>query len=257
MYAIAFMYSKMKKYAILLLTVFMTGCHVIPAHEKMNASVVVIGMENSAFAGPCPGAHVDATRMANEFRARYFDVVLLEDASATKDAAIAALSNAAKSDFMILFYSGHGGSQRFRDTGSEEVDGRDEFLCLYDGYLRDNEIWNIISGCKGRVWLIFDCCHSETMFRSVGFKMQMVNGMVLPLASSMSMLCWSGCADDTFSYGDASGGMFTDAFFRNLNTKFTYDQLWTTMSKDEKLKTYEIIKQTKLGNAFDNVKVFK
>ena len=245
-----------------MMCILAAGCNPTGDHDstaktnKVEASAVVIGMENSKWAGSCPGAHVDATNMYNEFGRRYTDVVLLEDANATKTAVKAALTKAAQSDFMILFYSGHGGSEAFKDTGPEEVDGHDEFLCLYDTYFRDNELWSIISSAKGRVWLIFDCCHSETMFRSVGFSMKMVEASALS-DSGVNMLCWSGCADSTYSYGDSSGGKFTSAFLRRLNTNYTYDQMWKTLESDYELKSYQIIKRTKIGTGFDKVNIFK
>ena len=240
-------------------SLMMTSCKTTEPDKPttQNVKAVVIGMENSKWAGACPGAHVDATRIAKEFRSRYSDVVVLEDSKATKSAVKKALTNAADADLTILFYSGHGGSEKFSDTGPEEADGQDEYLCLYDTYMRDNEIWDFVTKCKGRVWLIFDCCHSETMFRSVGFRMKMVDSMVLPLSNTINMLCWSGCADNTFSYGDSSGGVFTDAIFRNLYSGLTYDKLWTFLTKDETLKSYEIIKRTKIGTGFDKKKVFE
>ena len=224
--------------------------------NKVEASAVVIGMENSKWAGSCPGAHVDATNMYREFSNRFTDVALFEDAKATKSAVKAALTKAAQSDFMVLFYSGHGGSEAFKDTGPEEIDGHDEFLCLYDTYLRDNELWSIISSAKGKVWLIFDCCHSETMFRSVGFSMKMVEASALA-DSGVNMLCWSGCSDANYSYGDSGGGKFTSAFFRRLNTNYTYDEMWKKLESDHELKSYQIIKRTKIGTKFDKVNIFK
>ena len=249
---------KIKTVLILVaLSMTMTSCKTTEPTQPTKVSVVVVGMENSKWAGSCPGAHVDAYRMAEEFRRRYSDVVVLEDSKATKNAVKKALSSAANADLTILFYSGHGGSERFSDTGPEEIDNQDEYLCLYDTYMRDNEIWEFVTQCKGRVWLIFDCCHSETMFRSVGFRMKMMDDMVLPLSNTINMLCWSGCADNTFSYGDVSGGVFTSAIFRYLDSSLTYDKMWSLLTKDETLKSYEIIKRTKIGTGFDKKKVFE
>lgn len=249
---------------LLAVSVILAGCKPKPetieetrTNVTEKVSVVVIGMENSKFAGSCPGAHTDAIRMRETFRGWYPDVTLLENEHATKASVIAALTKAAEADFMILFYSGHGGSEVFQKPGPEEVDGKDEFLCLYDTYLRDNDIWSIISKCNGRVWLIFDCCHSETMFRSVGFEMKMVENSALTKAEGMSMLCWSGCADDTYSYGDPSGGVFTSAILRNMFYDKTYDEVWKELEKDQILKSYERIKRTKIGNGFDGKLLIK
>ena len=251
----------MKKAILLMVSMILmaTGCKTNSVDSnKSTASVVVIGVENSEWAGKCPGAHADATRMADEFRKRFSNVKVLEDKRANKTAVRIALAKAARSDFMIVFYSGHGGSKHFSTTGDEEIDGNDEFLCLYDTIFKDDDIWYLISGCKGKVWLIFDCCHSETMFRTAGFGMGMVESSVFPLSkNNVNMLCWSGCADDTFSYGDKNGGKFTDAFLRNLDPNLTYDEMWDRMKNDQVLKSYEIIKQTKIGSGFDGKKIFE
>lgn len=68
-----------------------------------------------------------------------------------------------KSDFTVVFYSGHGGQDVVGDAS--EADGKDEFMCLYDKPLYDNDIWKLLQKAK-RAVLICDCCHSKTMFRT-------------------------------------------------------------------------------------------
>ena len=256
---------KRSKFFVLIvaaMTAIVSGCSTIRSqiisHDSKTTSVVVIGMERSKAYGSCPGAQFDSDRMYQFFKAKYSNVALLQNNKATKKAVLAALANAAKADFMIVFYSGHGGSDPFGDTDmKDEPDGKDEYLCLYDTYLRDNEIWSIIKSKKGRVWMIFDCCHSETMFRATGMNMKMVGSLPFSASSSLNMLCWSGCADNTYSYGDAGGGQFTNALFANYKNGITYNEWWNKMRRDETLCKYQLIKQTKMGFGFDDVKALE
>jgi uncharacterized caspase-like protein len=94
------------------------------------------------------------------------NIVVLTDKAATSSNVISAFENAVNSDFSIFYFSGHGGSSSTSDKF--EIDGRDEYICCYDKGVPDNKIWDIICKSKGRVFLIFDCCHSETMFRTPG-----------------------------------------------------------------------------------------
>lgn len=241
---------------------FLTGCASLKSrvisNDSKTTSVVVIGMEKSKVYGNCPGAQFDSDRMYQFFKAKFDDVVLLQNNRATKSAVLAALNNAAKADFTIVFYSGHGGSDPFPDTDiKNETDGKDEYLCLYDSYLRDNDIWKIISTKNGRTWMIFDCCHSETMFRSAGVNMKMIGAMPFSMSSSINMLCWSGCADNTYSYGDSGGGQFTNALLADYRNGITYDEWWNKMRRNEELCRYQLIKKTKIGFGFDGIKALE
>ena len=225
--------------------------------------VVVVGMENSNMAGKCDGAGFDAERMYDLLSRYTPNIVKFRDAKATKETVVAALKQAiadAKDDGLVIFsYSGHGGSDPFPNTGIEEDDGKDEYLLLWDTYLRDNEIWNIISKSNSRVMLIFDCCHSQTMMRNPSFKvyppLSWDHNMTDNL--SFSMLCWSGCPDDTYSYGSSSGGQFTNALLRHFNENKTYEQLWNEIKNDKTLRSFENPQSTCLGNGFDGKKVFR
>lgn len=233
-----------------------------PEPKSTNTYVVVVGMENSKFAGSCPGAGYDADRMYKLLSSYTPNIVLFRDSNATKANVVAALTKAvekAKDGLLIFCYSGHGGSEPFYNTGKEEVDGKDEFLCLYDTYMRDNEIWNIISKSKGRVFLYFDCCHSATMYRAPGFK------IVPPLSwdykinedNGFSMLCWSGCPDDTYSYGASTGGQFTNALLRHFDSRKTYEALWNELKADQILRAYENPQSTAIGDGFTAKQIFR
>ena len=224
---------------------------------------VVVGMENSQLAGRCDGAGYDADRMYNLISKYTPNIVRFKDSAATKSNVVKAMTDAIEKSgtegLVIFSYSGHGGSEPFKDTGIEETDGKDEYLLLWDTYLRDNEIWNIISKSKSRVMLTVDACHSQTMFRNAGVR------IVPPLswdhtlneASSFSMLCWSGCPDDTFSYGSSTGGQFTNALLRHFNESKTYEQLWNDIKNDRTLRSFENPQSTVIGKGFEGKMVFR
>ena len=230
--------------------------------KSTNTYVVVVGMENSNFAGACPGAGYDADRMYKLLSVYSPNIELYKDAKATKVNVVAALKKAievAKDGLVIFCYSGHGGSEPFPNTGKEEIDGKDEFLCLYDTYMKDNEIWDIISKSKGRVFLYFDCCHSETMMRSPGFRLKIPLSWDHTMSDSVpfSLLCWSGCPDNTYSYGAANGGQFTNALLRHFDSKKSYEYLWNEIKNDKTLRAYENPQSTALGNGFDGKAIFR
>jgi hypothetical protein len=262
----------MKKFVVYMsvlvaMSFIMSGCKHIdgegtPTAKTTNTYVVVVGMENSRFAGECPGAGYDADRMYKLLSQYTPNAVLLRDSNATKANVVNALRNAISKagDGLVIFsYSGHGGSEPFPDTGIEETDGHDEFLCLWDTYMRDNEIWNIINKSSGRIFLLFDCCHSETMMRNPMFK------IVPPLSfdhtitenCKFSMLCWSGCPDNTYSYGASNGGQFTNALLRHFNASKTYEYLWNEIKNDKTLRAYENPQSTVLGNGFAAKPIFR
>ena len=72
-----------------------------------------------------------------------------------------------------------------------------------------------------------------------------------------SMLCWSGCPDDTYSYGSSSGGQFTNAIFRHFNEKLTYQELWDKIKNDKTLRAYENPQSTVIGCGFDGKEIFR
>lgn len=234
-----------------------------PQIRTNSTYAIVVGMETSKFAGSCDGAGYDADRMYNLFTNYTPNVVKMRDGNGTKanvaKAFADAIEKAGKDGLVIFYYSGHGGSDPFKDTGIEEDDGKDEYLCLYDTYMRDNEIWNIISKSKGRICLIFDCCHSQTMMRSPSFRVipPLTWDHTMTDSVPFSMLCWSGCPDDTYSYGSATGGQFTNALLRHFNANKTYEQLWTDIKNDRTLRRFENPQSTVLGNGFEGKAVFK
>lgn len=224
-------------------------------------SYVCVGMETSGRFGSCPGCKLDSDRM-NVLLGRTFGYrgVLLQSEKATRDAVVGALRDAVgrtpENGLFIFYYSGHGGREFLNSASTSEPEGADdadEYLCLYDKPLIDDDVWRIISPCKGRVFLVFDCCHSQTMFRSVASDSLLERGLAVPLERNMvkssgfslkpravalgkgeelKMLCWSGCLEAEYSYGSSSGGVMTNAILSRWRNRMTYADLWGYVVRD-------------------------
>ena len=129
----------------------------VPDVDKdKSMSAVVVGMQKSDLAGSCPGAELDARNMDKLLKAYSDDVELFISEDATKSKVVAAFKKALnKSEYVVFYYSGHGGSEVI-SRYSEEDDGKDEMIFLYDKILLDDEIWSMISASNTKVFLIFD-----------------------------------------------------------------------------------------------------
>jgi len=104
----------------------------------------------------------------------------------------------------FFYYSGHG-TQR-ADYSGDEDDGLDEGICCLDHNMWDDHLYKLmVKPLKGRLFCIFDCCHSDTML-----DMPRLKG---PLSSTISsclccgnnedcreIVCISGCKDNQSSY---------------------------------------------------------
>lgn len=229
-----------------------------PVARNTNTWVVVIGMENSNYAGACPGAKYDATRMTSLFKRYTPNVSTFISEQATKASVVSAMKTAAKyADLFIFYYSGHGGSAT-NYVNKEESDGHDEYLCFYDTYMLDDEVWNIISNATGRVVMIFDACHSETMYRAPSFATLMpLSATHIESSTGPSILVMSGCPDDTFSYGDSDGGKLTNTLLKHYREDLSYDQLWKLIEDDKILQRYEKAQRTIIGRRFTSTRVFQ
>lgn len=246
---------------------------------------LVVGMESSKRFGSCPGCAVDAKRMNNLLSNAFgYKGEMLISSQATKAVVAAKLregiANTPANGMFIFCYSGHGGQEYL---GGKEPDGaerQDEYLCLYDTYLQDDEIYDIIKDRKGRVMLYFDACHSATMYRSVasdkvavfegearaldagglvwssGFEFRPqdfmeAHAMEAAPRGQGGMLCWSGCKELEYSYGGSRGGVMTSALVANWKKGMSYGELWSTVVKDVQVEqpTQHPV-ETRIGTGF-------
>jgi hypothetical protein len=69
-------------------------------------------------------------------------------------------SQVGPNDVFVFFYSGHGG-QTSGTQDAREIDGKDEYLAVYDGQLVDDELGRLFDGLRSRIALVaLDSCHS-------------------------------------------------------------------------------------------------
>lgn len=231
-----------------------------------KVSYLCVGMETSQRFGSCPGCERDAKRLSCLLINMYkYSGETLISSQATKSEVVKKLKEGIEktpADGLFLFlYSGHGGQECLGGKEPDGADKEDEFLCLYDTYMLDDEIWEIVSKCRGRVFLYFDACHSATMYRSVasdvlGANAKRKGASALGIdnkalvytkgfsfrpekfsaarsmgddtkASYPRILCWSGCKEAEYSYGSSSGGMLTTGVVNGWKSGISYGSLWT------------------------------
>lgn len=243
-----------------------------------DVKAVCFGMGSSKSAGKCPGAVLDATRFSSTVRkwATAGTTVLL-DGQATHSAALAAMQEAVKHELAIIFYSGHGGrDSKNNKNASGEDDMRDEYLCFYDHMMRDDVVWQIVSQAKGRVMLIFDCCHSGTMYRAIEvgkddsgdsvmemtvetgdypFTLSRFTKGASTLGGGPNLLVWSAAREFEYSYGGDDGGIFTNRLLAAYGKNRSYDTVWNLIVRFMKGEP-NVPVRTKMGSGFDR-KVFR
>ncbi|MEY4204015.1 MAG: hypothetical protein RL013_1718 [Bacteroidota bacterium] len=183
--------SGMKNTIIALL---LLACACAPANTLARKRALVVGVSNYA---PGTGwssinAHNDVVAVKEALMFQGFaaaDIVVLEDAAATRDGIIAALNqlqiSSAPGDLVYFHFSGHG--QQMWDASGDEIDGYDESIVPYDaqsyynstGYkgekhISDEELGSYFLkirkklATKGQLILLLDSCHSGTGLRGLG-----------------------------------------------------------------------------------------
>ena len=244
--------------------------------DRTKKYALVVGMETSKW-GACSGSNKDSNVMLGLIQ-QYVDddhIIKYNDRQGTVEAVRKALeeqiAKVPEDGLFIFTYSGHGGQNNKSSAAKNETDGRDEFLCLYDGGLIDDDLWTIMNKCKGRVLCIYDCCHSGTMYRlpneEPGFDEEAEEREPLEtpffakyenVRAGIRMLVFSGCGEETVSWGDSkNGGVMTSSMNRAFKKCLSYREWWKVFKADSAFKK---VKQTpictKIG-AFDlNAKVF-
>ena len=139
------------------------------------------------------------------------------------------VSQSANLSEIWFHYSGHGSQVKAIDKS--EIDNLDEVIVPVDyqknGFITDNEIYNIIKNSKCKTILIFDSCHSGSMC-DLQWSFLYKNGSILKslntnkIISNPNIFCFSGCKDAQTSadaYNNESQesvGAFTDAFIYSL-----------------------------------------
>jgi len=126
-------------------------------------------------------------------------------------------------------YSGHG--SQVRDFNGDEADGIDEIIVPVDyrnnGFITDDEIFNIIKKSKCKTVLLFDSCHSGSIC-DLQWSFEYNNGAFTKtlntnkFISNPNIICFSGCKDsqtsaDSYSLESQQAvGAFTASFIHCL-----------------------------------------
>lgn len=287
--------------SMFLATALLAGCANQSANHAVQppswkVSYLCVGMESSKRFGQCAGCGLDARRITSLIRTCYgYEGETLVSEQATKQEVAkrlkAGIERTPEDGLFLFFYSGHGGQEALGGDEPDGSDSKDEFLCLYDTYMLDDEIWDAVSRCKGRVFLFFDACHSATMYRSVraeladlkaGGSARALSGgtgdfettkgftfrperfaKALPMSSgtpapSPRILCWSGCKESEYSYGGSNGGLLTSAVVNGWKKGLSYEDLWNAAASAvmEREKTQHPV-QTRVGLFQEGLEAFR
>ena len=131
--------------------------------------------------GQLLGCENDAAAMEQLAKAQGFSTYLLLTEAATRDHVKQLIAEIAEQleegDFFFFTFSGHGGQVAdFSGDEAENVtpdgkkDKKDETLCLFDGQLIDDELYQLWEKFKKGVRILFLCdsCHSGTIAKAIG-----------------------------------------------------------------------------------------
>ena len=168
--------------------------------------------------GDCPGCDCDAFAMA--CMCAHFDskALLVNEQATMRNLQLVfstAVAQLAGGGLLALCCSSHGGQQP--DTSGDEMDGKDETLCLFDGELVDDRIAEFLVQLPAsvRVFMVTDSCNSGSNFRSRGRDIQRSTPVNLargvPPDMQAQLIHYGGCEDGRSSYGSVAGGVFTNA----------------------------------------------
>lgn len=215
-----------------------TNCAPVPA-APAGAAVVsgLTAVDASAYggwAGACPGSDLDANRFAALAASFGMPAQVLRNPQATRfrfisacAASAAALKQfAGRSPLLLIYYSGHGG--QVPDVTGDEEDGADETLCLWDGQLADDLLWEALCRVPEgvRVAFITDSCNSASNYRApkdwaaaMGARASRAPGKL-----KCAFFHIGGCGDGESSYGGADGGEATNALLAALRPGVLWEE---------------------------------
>lgn len=273
--------TKMKLATVFLMaTVAITGCKtkpVTPYPEKVSFTAIGMGYKCDRKELRKKGSDLDISTMVESVRYAYHDFNdmklrckyrIIQDDKATVDNVKLALTQAMYDDLSIIYFSCKA-TQIKATADTEEADGFDECLMLYDGLLIDNDIWNILKTAKGRVFIIFDTSNSETMFKAnsntvtnesllidLYEEMKTSEDKTNDVIANLNMVCWSACLDNETIKEREIGSKLTNTFyFKFSNDYLSYNDVFTKLQKT--LDNKQNIKKTVIGKDFSDNSMFR
>ena len=180
------------------------------------------------------GVKQDVLRMEKLFKSWGFNVTLIKSAdSMNLESYLANYTNLKANDNFIFYYSGHGFYTK--DINGDEADGKDEALVLSDGkkdkLFIDDALFGYLNAIKAKKLVIFDSCHSGTVFKAFGDKPKpktitnnQVSGIIKTKAFRVvdsqlakgQYIVLSASQDKEQSLDTVNGGMFTNALLHQF-----------------------------------------
>jgi len=136
-----------------------------------------------------------------------------------------------KNDIFLFYYSGHGANA---STGSEEEDGKDDFLVPIDYKIKNEYIYNILldnelnylySKIPAKKIIIIDACHSATMYKGFkndkydkykDFKNYQIKNPFPKSAAATNIIHFAAAKETETAEGSNDGGIFTLAIKKSL-----------------------------------------
>jgi len=210
-----------------------------------------------------------------------FEVTVLLNSQVTKNNFKSAIQNAIsklnKGDVLVVTYSGHG--TQVTDYDSDEADGYDEALYLYDGALIDDELRIILNQIKDgvHVFFVLDSCFSGTITRKImsadsplGKPRFIPNPLVpanLKLANKflsqedMKEIVLTGCSDSEYSYDAYINGKWNGAMtsfaIKSISQSQTYEEFYSKLRKYLPSSTYPQTPQLECKEKYKTIKMFE
>lgn len=159
---------------------------------------------------------------------------------------------------IMLYFSGHGSQW----SGETETDGLDETLCLWDGALSDNIVWQMLERVPEgvRVWMVTDCCHSGSNYRAPPPPHDYARGARSKRSwfssREPSLLHWGASTDATVAYGyPGYGGWFTYVLRKVYRPGMTYREWFEAARPSVQKKQTPSMSHT--GEDFSNMEAWK
>ncbi len=225
----------------------------------------------------CPGSDRDAINMNKLFNRLGFTTKMFLNSEATwyniKMYLEKLASELSEGDLLVLTAAGHGG--QVKDKDGDETDGYDETWVLYDREVPDDEILNIINKFKNGVRLVFinDQCHSEGNFRSIVRGIQrgvsfghwgkrawygsFTNSEQNSNDDKPSLIQFAGCRENRYSYGDSSGGEWTNALITSYEPNLSWRMWFDKASRLPRNQTPQWVEYGPVTDEFRHGKVFE
>lgn len=142
-------------------------------------------------------------------------------------------------DHTFIIHSGHGAS--LPDRNGDEIDKKDEAICLFNGMLLDDTFSKLIDIIPGSVYVYSDSCHSGTNtkdffaqaykvkeIKNVDFSKIAIKSPGLLGNKAPKILTMAASKDDQVSYDKGNHGAFTEcviSIIEKAKGKINYEDM--------------------------------